>query len=77
MKQTLSDSDSCTDETIGEDQDEELLLEKLTDRYYKHTIQYTQERTGMQQREADLLAVRDRFCTGCGCSLELFCRLQC
>ena len=67
-----SDSDSCTDETIGEDQDEESLLEKLTNRYYKHTIQSTQERTGMQQREAELLAVRDRFCAGCGCSLDCF-----
>jgi len=67
-----SDSDSCTDETIGEDQDEESLLEKLTDRYYKRTIQSTQERTGMQQREADLLAVRDRFRAGCGCSLDCF-----
>jgi len=67
-----SDSDSCTDETIGEDQDEESLLEKLTDQYYKRTIQPTQERTGMQQREADLLAVRDRFRAGCGCSLDCF-----
>ena len=67
-----SDSDSCTDETIGEDLDEESLLEKLTDRYYTRTMQSTQERTGMQQREADLLAVRDRFRAGCGCSLDCF-----
>ena len=26
----------------------------------------------MQQREADLLAVRDRFRAGCGCSLDCF-----
>lgn len=79
-----SDSSSCTDETIDEDLDTEtnfdldegLLLEGITDRYYKRTQQMhstqLQERTGVQQREAELTAVRDRFRSGCGCSLNCF-----
>ena len=31
-----------------------------------------QERTGVQQREAELTVVRDRFRSGCGCYLNCF-----
>ena len=55
--------------------DEGSLLEGMTDQYYMRTTQQmhcTQERDGMQQREAELKVVRDRFRSGCGCSLNCF-----
>ena len=78
--ETIDEDDETIDEDLDSetnfDSDEGSLLEGITDRYYKRTQQMhstqLQEWTGVQQREAELTVVRDRFRSGCGCSLNCF-----